>query len=121
MKIRVLHSDSKTKTGATDRPSARCVSTPEAVKNLSSLACLEPDPVIANCYSHGCVVTLDEDVDRMALAMLDRIDKEISENSFDTTGVNLGPSIAALMQVDLGVVGLCEGRFRLNNVPYQIA
>jgi len=121
MQIRVFHSDGKTKTGATDRPSACRISTPETVKDLPGLACFEPDTMVANCYGHRCVIAFDQDVDRVTLAVLDRIEKEISENSFDTTGVHLGPSIAALMQIDLSVVGLCERRIRLDDVPYQIA
>jgi hypothetical protein len=68
--------------------------------------------MVANRDRHRGIIALDQDVDRMAFTVLDRIDQQVSEDSFDPPSVDLGFRLTALVHVDLGVVRfgeLCVG------------
>ncbi len=76
------------------------------MEDLPGLTGFEPDAMVANRDRHRGVVAFDQDVDRMALAVLDRVDQEIAQDPFDPPGIDLGLGLAAFMHGDLGVVRL---------------
>jgi hypothetical protein len=53
----------------------RRIATPETVKHLPGLTGFETHTMITNRYGHRRIVALDQDVDRMALAVLDGVER----------------------------------------------
>ena len=77
--------------------------------------------MVADRDRNGDVITLDQDVDRMAFTVLDGVDKQIAEDAFDPPGIDLGLRLAPLVHVDLGVVALREPFVRLHHASNEIA
>jgi hypothetical protein len=120
VQVRIFHCDRKTEPGATDCPRTRRIPSPEAMEDLPGLTGFEPDPMIANCDCHRGVVTFDQDVDGMALTVLDRVDKEVPQYPLDAPRIDLGLGLTAFMHGNLGVVRFGQSQVGIDHAPDQI-
>src|SRR5688500_7320130 len=121
MEVRVLHGNGQTETRPTNSARPWLVTAPEAVEDLPGLTGLKPHAMVTNRDRHRGVIAFDEDVDRMTLAVLDGVDQEIAQDSFNSPGFDLGLSLATHVHGDLGVVRLGERCVGLNHPMHQIA
>jgi hypothetical protein len=121
VQVRIFHGDRQAEARPTDRSGTRSVAPPKAVENLPSLTSLEPHPMVTDRYRNGRVVGLDQDVNRMTLAVLDRVDQEVAENPFDPSSVDLGLGLPAFMHGNLGLIGLRQSLVGLYHPIHQIA
>jgi hypothetical protein len=121
VQVCVLHGNCQAKASSSHSPGPRSVPTPESVEHLPGLTGFETDAMVSNRYRDCGVVTLDQNVDRMAFAVFDRVDQQITKDSFDSSGVDLGFRLAALVHIDLSVVGLRKKFVRFRDSIYDIA
>ena len=83
MEVRVFHGNRQAETSPADGARPRRVATPEAMEDLPGLTGFEAHAVITNRDCHGGLVAFDQDVDRMALAVLDCVDQEVAQDSLN--------------------------------------
>ena len=86
----VLTGDRQAEASAAGGACPRRVGPPEAVEHQGRLARLQADSVVANADSDRVAVRTHPDDDVGALAVLDRVDEQVAQDSFDTPGVHLG-------------------------------
>ena len=74
VKVRVFHGNCQAETSPADSACACCVTAPEAMEDLPGLTGFEAHAMITNRDCDCGLVAFDQDVDRMAFAVLDRVD-----------------------------------------------
>ncbi|CAB5034461.1 unannotated protein [freshwater metagenome] len=122
MQARILERNGQAEPGATGgaRPSRIC--SPEPIEHKRRLAGPEPDTVISNRYGNRVVVRGHRDLDRTALAVLDRVHHQIAQHPVDPTSIGLDEAEPGRQQhVDLGVLARGDHRCRVDDALHEYA
>ena len=76
--------------------------------------------MVPHRYRDGRVIAFDKDVDRAALTMFDRIDKQVAQDALDPTCVHLSLAWLAGVNLYLRACRFREPRVRVDHPKHQI-
>ena len=107
MQAGVLHGDGQSQAGPSQAALARGVGAVEAVEDLGDDVGAHADPVIAHPHRHRVGVHGDGDVQRLALAVLERVDHEVADDALDPGDIDLrGGRLLGKVEAQLGAGGV---------------
>ena len=87
MQSSVLQGDGQPQPGTACRAGPRGVGTPEPIEHQARFAWTKSNPVVADHDSHRPVIGPDPDLDRLALAVFNRVDDKVAQDSLHPAGI----------------------------------
>ena len=89
MKTSVLEGNRQAKPRAACCAGASWIGAPEAVEHECGLTRAKSDAIITNCHGDRILIHVNDDVDTLAITVLNRVVEEIAKDALNSTGVGL--------------------------------
>src|SRR5690606_38693574 len=95
---------------------------PEAIEDALGVSRIHTEPEVAHAHSHGILVAVDRDDDRVPLPVLDGVADEVAQHATYSARVHLDRRISSRRdEPQFGATSLSEGPHLLDDVFCELS